>query len=93
MNAGFIPKEHWVHDVEVGGGRIIGEACHYMDLCIFLAGSKIQSVCMNGMGTALSGNIDNASIILKFENGSNATINYFSNGAKSYSRENRSLFE
>ena len=48
MNAGFIPKEHWVHDMEIGGGRIIGEACHYMDLCNYLTGSKIKSVCISG---------------------------------------------
>ena len=87
MNAGFIPKEHWVHDMEIGGGRIIGEACHYMDLCNYLTGSKIKSVCMNSMGKISSQDTDNASILLKFENGSNATINYFSNGSKSYSKE------
>ena len=41
MNAGFIPSNSWVHDLEVGGGRIIGEACHYIDLCTFLSGSKV----------------------------------------------------
>ena len=41
INAGFIPKEHWVHDTKVGGGRIVGEACHFIDLMLFLAGSKI----------------------------------------------------
>jgi len=87
MNAGFIPKEHWTQDMEVGGGRIIGEACHYMDLCNFLTGSSIKSVCMNSMGIVSSQNTDNGSILLKFNNGSNATINYFSNGSKSYSKE------
>ena len=51
MNAGFIPKDVWVHDMEVGGGGIIGEACHYIDLCSYLAGSNVISVCMNAMGT------------------------------------------
>ena len=87
MNAGHIPPEMWVHDLEVGGGRIIGEACHYVDLCIFLAGSKIKSVCMNSMGPNSKDNTDNASIMLKFENGTNAVLNYFSNGSKSYSKE------
>ena len=41
MNAGFIPQEVWVHDLEIGGGRIIGEACHFIDLCSFLAGSEV----------------------------------------------------
>jgi len=87
MNAGFIPYNVWVHDLEVGGGRIIGEACHYMDLCVYLSGSEISSVCMNSMGNSAMENSDNASILLKFKNGSNAVINYFANGAKSYSKE------
>jgi len=68
MNAGFIPSNVWVHDMEVGGGRIIGEACHYMDLCVYLTGSKIEAVCMQAMGTHPEENTDNASILLKFEN-------------------------
>ncbi|WP_420552530.1 bi-domain-containing oxidoreductase [Tenacibaculum aiptasiae] len=87
MNAGFIPDDVWVHDMEVGGGRIIGEACHYIDLCTYLAGSKVKSVCMNSMGTNPQENTDNASILLKYENGSNAVINYFANGSKAYSKE------
>ena len=87
MNAGFIPPEVWVHDLEVGGGRIIGEACHYIDLCTFLAGSKVKAVCMNSMGTNPQESTDNASILLKYENGTNAVINYFANGSKAYSKE------
>ena len=87
MNAGFIPKNEWVHDMEIGGGRIIGEACHYIDLCSFLTGSKVISVCMNAMGENPDENTDNASILLKYANGSNAVLNYFSNGNKGYSKE------
>jgi len=87
MNAGFIPKDHWVHDLESGGGRIIGEACHLMDVCVYLSESLITSVCMNGMGKSTNLATDNASIILNFQNGSNAVINYFSNGSKKYSKE------
>jgi predicted dehydrogenase len=87
MNAGNIPANVWVHDMEIGGGRIIGEACHYIDLCTYLTGSKVVSVCMNAMGTNPEENTDNASILLKYENGSNAVINYFSNGSKAYSKE------
>ena len=87
MNAGFVPKEVWVHDMQVGGGRIIGEACHYIDLCSYLAGSKVISVCMNAMGENPSEDTDNASVLLKYENGATAVINYFSNGSKSYSKE------
>lgn len=87
MNAGSIPKEMWVHDMEVGGGRIIGEACHFIDLCSYLANSSIVSVCMNALGENPQENTDNASIILRYANGSNAVINYFSNGSKSYAKE------
>ena len=87
MNAGFIPKDVWVHDMALGGGRIIGEACHYIDLCSYLTGSKVISVCMNAMGKNPAEDTDNASILLKYENGSTAVINYFSNGSKSYSKE------
>ena len=87
MNAGFIPNDVWVHDMKIGGGRIIGEACHYVDLCSYLTGSKVISVCMNAMGINPEENTDNASILLKYENGSNAVINYFANGSKGYSKE------
>ena len=87
MNAGNIPANVWVHDMKVGGGRIVGEACHYMDLITYLTGSKIKSVCMNAMGVNPQVNTDNASILLQYENGSTGVINYFANGSKSYSKE------
>lgn len=92
MNAGFIPANVWVHDMEVGGGRIIGEACHFIDLCTYLAGSKVKSVCMNSMGENPQENTDNASILLKYENGTNAVINYFANGSKAYAKERLEVF-
>jgi predicted dehydrogenase/threonine dehydrogenase-like Zn-dependent dehydrogenase len=92
MNAGFIPANVWVHDMKVGGGRIIGEACHYIDLCSYLTDSKVVAVCMNSMGINPQENTDNASILLQYENGSNAVINYFSNGSKSYSKERLELY-
>ena len=87
MNAGFIPSKVWVHDMEIGGGRIIGEACHFIDLITYLSGSKVKAVCMNSMGIQANENTDNASILLKYENGTSAVINYFSNGSKAYSKE------
>lgn len=86
MNAGAIPVNSWVHDMETGGGRIIGEACHYIDLCTFLADSHITAVCMNSMGAA-NESTDNASILLRYANGTNAVINYFANGSKAYDKE------
>ena len=87
MNAGSIPANVWVHDLKPGGGRIVGEACHYMDLITFLTGSKIKAVCMNAMGVNPQANTDNASILLQYENGSTGVINYFANGSKTYSKE------
>ena len=87
MNAGFIPANSWVHDLQVGGGRVIGEACHYIDLCSYLCGSRVVAVCMNSLGVAPQENTDNVSIVLRYANGSNAVINYFANGSKAYSKE------
>ncbi len=92
MNAGFIPADVWVHDMEVGGGRIIGEACHYIDLCTYFAGSLVKAVCMNAMGVNPEETTDNASILLRYENGSNAVINYFANGSKAYSKERVEIY-
>lgn len=92
MNAGFIKQDSWVQDMEVGGGRIIGEACHLIDLITFLTGSKVVKVCMNAMGANPEENTDNASILLKYENGSTGIINYFSNGSKAYSKERVEVF-
>lgn len=92
MNAGHIPPDVWVHDMQVGGGRIIGEACHFIDLATYLTGSKVASVTMSGMGTATIENTDNAIITLKYANGSQAVINYFSNGSKAYSKERVEIY-
>ncbi len=92
MNAGFIPPNVWVHDMKVGGGRIIGEACHYIDLITYLTGSKVKAVCMNAMGANPEENTDNASILLRMENGSTGVINYFANGSKTYSKERVEVF-
>jgi predicted dehydrogenase len=87
VNAGFISQESWVHDLAVGGGRIIGEVCHFIDICSFLSDSSITAVCMNAMGISPAENTDNVSILLKYKNGTNAAIHYFSNGSKAYSKE------
>lgn len=92
MNAGAIPPEVWVHDMAIGGGRIIGEACHYIDLIVFLTGSKVKSVCMNAMGQNPQENTDSASILLRLENGSTGVVNYFANGSKAYSKERLEVY-
>jgi len=91
VNAGIVPPEHWVHDPLVGGGRILGEVCHFIDLAIHLAGSKVSSLSASVMDDKTSNN-DTVVINLKFENGSIATISYFSNGNKSVSKERIEVF-
>ncbi len=92
MNAGFIPPDMWVQDMEIGGGRIIGEACHFIDLLVYLTGSEVSSICMNALGRNPKENTDNVSILLQFKNGSNGVINYFANGSKAYSKERIEVF-
>ena len=94
MNAGSIPADTWVQDIEIGGGRIIGEACHYVDLMRYLAGSKIVSVQARRMGDTPTVEIteDKASIILGFEDGSFGVINYFANGGKAFPKERIEVF-
>jgi predicted dehydrogenase/threonine dehydrogenase-like Zn-dependent dehydrogenase len=92
MNAGFIPKDVWVQDMKTGGGRIIGEACHFIDLMQFFSGSKVSSVVMSGLGIHPEENTDNAIITLRFENGAQGVIHYFSNGSKSYPKERIELY-
>lgn len=94
MNAGAIPANHWTQDNVVGGGRIIGEACHFIDLMRFLAGSPIVSVQARRMGDAPGVAIteDKASITLGFEDGSFGTIFYLANGAASFPKERVEVF-
>ena len=94
MNAGSIPADHWTQLEDVGGGRIIGEACHFVDLMRFLAGAKITSVQARRMGNSPGVDIteDKAAIILGFEDGSIGTIHYYSNGASSFPKERIEVF-
>jgi len=92
MNAGYIPLSSWVHDMQAGGGRIIGEACHFIDLCSYFTGSKVVATVMNAMGVAPSADADNASLLLKYADGSNASINYFANGNKGYAKERIEIY-
>ncbi len=94
MNAGAIPANHWTQDNAVGGGRIIGEACHFIDLMRFLAGSPIVSVQARRMGDAPGMTIteDKACITLGFEDGSFGTILYLANGASSFPKERVEVF-
>jgi predicted dehydrogenase len=94
MNAGAIPPEHWTQDRLVGGGRILGEACHFIDLARFLVGARIVKARANAMQDrncpAPSG--DTAQISLEFEDGSIASIQYYANGHRSFPKERVEAF-
>tara|TARA_R110002126_G_scaffold110918_1_gene248359 strand:- start:70573 stop:72723 length:2151 start_codon:yes stop_codon:yes gene_type:complete len=94
MNAGEIPAEHWTQDLTVGGGRIIGEACHFIDLMRYLAGSEIISVQARQMGGSAHVKVlaDKAAMILGFADGSFGTIHYLANGASSFPKERVEVF-
>jgi predicted dehydrogenase/threonine dehydrogenase-like Zn-dependent dehydrogenase len=89
VNAGAIPAEHWTQDPEVGGGRIRGEACHFIDLLRHLAGSPIIEHTIHYADVSLR---DTATIQLKFEDGSIGTIHYFANGHKGVAKERLEIF-
>ena len=91
VNAGKIPSDNWIQDKAVGGGRILGEGCHFIDLIRFIGGSKITSVSTNKMDCIENLN-DNVSISVRLENGSIGTILYLSNGASSYQKEQVEIF-
>ncbi|MEX0966093.1 MAG: bi-domain-containing oxidoreductase [Bacteroidia bacterium] len=91
INSGKLPDDHWIQDPEIGGGRIVGEACHFIDLAMYIAGSPITSVSANGLRDAKN-HLDTVTISLGFENGSVAAISYFSNGSKSVQKEYLEVF-
>ena len=92
VNAGFVPPDHWVHDPVRGGGRIIGEACHFIDLMVCLTGSLVKTVAAVMMDRGTPTPDDKMSILLGFEDGSVGTINYFANGARAYPKETLEVF-
>jgi len=89
VNAGQIPTGHWLHDEEIGGGRILGEGCHFIDLLRFLSGSAIKGFTKSSMN---SENGDTTSIQLSFRDGSIGTIHYFANGSKEFPKERMEVF-
>lgn len=89
VNAGAIPSDHWAQSMEVGGGRIIGEACHFIDLLRFLAGSPIVSHTRMAMDSA---NGDTVTLQLGFADGSIGTVHYFANGCKAFPKERLEVF-
>jgi polar amino acid transport system substrate-binding protein len=91
VNAGYIPPDHWIQDPEIGGGRIVGEVCHFVDLAIFFTQSKVKSLYANLLNDSQGLN-DTLIVSLSFENGSIANIAYFSNGNKKIPKEYIEVF-
>ncbi len=93
-NAGAIPADHWTQNAETGGGRLVGEACHFVDLLRYLADSPIAKfqVMTMGRNAAMSVVDDKAVISLQFEDGSIGTIQYFANGGKRFPKERLEVF-
>jgi polar amino acid transport system substrate-binding protein len=91
VNAGSLPADHWVHNPAIGGGRIIGEVCHFIDQCMFLAGATVTHVA--AASTEFPGSKHDTLVInLQFANGSVANISYFSNGNPHLPKEQLEVF-
>jgi predicted dehydrogenase/threonine dehydrogenase-like Zn-dependent dehydrogenase len=92
VNAGHLPVDHWMNDREQGGGRILGEACHFVDLTMFLAGSRVMDAEARAVGNSPRYSGDNVLISLRFSNGSEGTISYLANGDRSFAKERIEIF-
>ncbi len=89
VNAGSIPSDHWTQDAESGGGRIVGEGCHFVDLLRFLSGAPIVTFDAIEMNSITG---DTVSLSLKFADGSIGTVHYFANGNKAFPKERLEVF-
>lgn len=92
VNAGFLPADHWLNDPTQGGGRIIGEVCHFVDFLRYLAQSAPLEVETRALSNPGRYSNDNVICSLRFANGSHGTISYFANGDKSFSKERIEVF-
>ncbi|HUG92003.1 MAG TPA: bi-domain-containing oxidoreductase [Planctomycetaceae bacterium] len=94
VNAGALPAGHWTQDADVGGGRIVGEACHFIDLLRFLCGQRIAGVQATVIGPAAGMAVreDKLSVTLTFADGSFGTVHYLANGHRSFPKERLEVF-
>ena len=92
INAGFLPKTHWNQNMDIGGGRLIGEACHFIDLSCHLIEAYPTSVHTDVMDNAGRYNNDNFTITINFSDGSISSINYVANGHRLMSKERIEIF-
>ena len=93
VNGGGIPSDHWLQQHDVGGGRIVGEACHFIDLLRHLAGAPIIDWQVSMMGQPGTETLrDTVTIQMRFADGSTGSVHYFSNGHKSFAKERLEVF-
>lgn len=92
VNAGYLPENHWNHDPNIGGGRIIGEACHFVDFITFLVGEPPVSVSAHALPDGGKYREDNVSMTFTFPNGSIGVVDYLANGDKSLAKERVEVF-
>jgi predicted dehydrogenase len=94
INAGQIPVDHWIQDQNIGGGRIIGEGCHFVDFASYIIGKKALSVYATALSTAddLRKPEDNVAFTIKYDDGSVANIQYIANGSSDFSKESCEVF-
>lgn len=89
VNAGEVPKSHWTQDPAVGGGRFLGEGCHFVDLLRHLAGAPVRDFTVMPMRSPTK---DTVSVSLTFGNGSIGTIHYLANGSRAFPKEKLEVF-
>jgi len=92
VNAGYLPPTHWTHDPEQGGGRIIGEGCHFIDFLTYLVGSAPTAVTAGGLPDGGRYREDNAVLTFDFPDGSVGVVSYLANGDKTFPKERVEVF-
>jgi len=91
INAGSIPSDNWIQDIEIGGGRVLGEVCHFIDYLTYLNGSLPIKVSASALPDANKLN-DTLNILIQFENGSSGVVAYYANGSKTMTKEYVEVF-
>jgi predicted dehydrogenase len=92
VNAGYLPANHWLHDPEQGGGRIIGEGCHFIDFLTYLVGEPPVRVSAHGLPDDQRYHEDNVVLDFTFPDGSIGTVSYLANGDKAFPKERVEAF-
>ena len=92
VNAGYISLDHWVHDPEIGGGRIIGEVCHFIDFLTYLSGSLPVRIYAQALPDNNRYRNDNLTVTIAYGNGSTGTVTYVANADKAYPKERVEVF-